>query len=349
MDLGAIYRYVQEARNSDVRLAFAVATRREKGWLGVTPDPRLTVLSLTEFKIDVVLKALSDLAIAMNRTFSLPELRLNAERVHNLSEGMPALLVPCLDWIRREEWLEPGQLETEELFAEIADPYIQGRLLSHDSLYPQAEEHLRRSQSGEHEEPLHALKEAFRLLVPYRLFTQSHLRHHVGSDSSFAEALEALDWSVENMWVAISGSALLLRPLDEPWQEIYPAIRRLLYRYFYRSGEDQALVHHEARKFVEIWADRQAGKEQVIGLLESLWHEACEARLSQPAEIEERLSDSAKTLSLALRPSEAYTVTELRAFAADRMRNDGEFRRMLDNNVRLFNRLASIVRRPAEK
>jgi TIR domain len=348
-DLGAIYGYVQEARNSDVRLAFVVATRSEKGWLGVTPDPRLTVLSLTEFKINVVLKALSDLAIVMNRTFSLPELRLNAERIHNLSEGLPALLVPCLDWIRREEWLEPGQLETEELFAEIAHPYIQGRLLSQDSLNPQAEEDQRPSQSREPEEPLRALEEAFRLLVPYRLFTQSHLRHHVGSDSGFAEALAAMNWSVENMWVAISGSVLLLRPLDEPWQEIYPAIRRLLYRYFYRSAEDRALVHHEARKFVEIWADRQAGKEQVIGLLESLWHEACEVRLTRPAEMEERLSDSAKTLSLALRPSEAYTVTELRAFAADRMRNDGEFQRVLDDNVRLFNRLASIVRRPAEK
>jgi hypothetical protein len=139
----------------------------------------------------------------------------------------------------------------------------------------------------------------------------------------------------------------LRRPLDEPWQEIYPAIRRLLYRYFYRSVEDQALAHHEARKFVEVWADRQAGKEQVIGMLESLWHEACEVVLSQAAEPAERLSDSARTLSLALRPSEAYTVTELRAFAADRLGNDEEFRRVLDANTGLFNRLSSIVRTPA--
>ena len=61
----------------------------------------------------------------------------------------------------------------------------------------------------------------------------------------------------------------------------------------------------------------------------------------------ERLSASARTLSLALRPSEAYTVIELRAFAADRMRNDDEFRHVLGNNVELFSRLASIVRIPA--
>jgi hypothetical protein len=343
-DLGTIYRYVQEARNSDVRLAFVVGTRHEQGWRGVTPDPRLSVLPLTEFKIDVVLQALSDLAIAMGRTFSLPELQVNAGRIYNLSEGLPALLVPCLDWIRREEWLEPDRLETGELFAEIAHPYIRDRLLSPDSLYPETDEDPRPEQPGE---PLRTLEHAFRLLAPYRLFTQSHLRFHVGADRVFAMDVENLDWSVENMWVAISGSALLRRPLDEPWQEIYPAIRRLLYRYFYRSSEDQALAHHEARKFVEVWADRQAGKEQVIGMLESLWHEACEVVLSQAAEPAERLSDSARTLSLALRPSEAYTVTELRAFAADRLGNDEEFRRVLDANAGLFNRLSSIVRTPA--
>jgi hypothetical protein len=346
IDLSSIYRYVQEAHISGVRLAFVVATRREQGWLGVTPDPRLSVLALTEFKVDVVLMALSDLAVAMDRTFSLTELRPNAERIHSLSAGMPALLVPCLDWIQREEWLEPEQLETEELFADIAHPYIRERLLSQDSLYPETEEGP--LQTGQPGESLRALEEAFRLLTPYRLFTQSHLRYHVGSDPDFAAALAALDWSVVNLWVVISRSALLLRPLDEPWQEIYPAIRRLLYRYFYRSIEDQAHAHHEARKFVEIWADQQAGKEQVIGLIESLWHEACEIRLTQAAEMEERLIDSARKLSLALRPSEAYTVIELRAFAADRMGNDQEFRHVLDTNLGLFSRLASIVRVPVE-
>ena len=345
-ELGIIYQYVQDARISGVRLAMVVTARREQGWRGVAPDPRLSVLALTEFQIDVVLQAVSDLAAAMNRTFSLPELRLNAERIHNLSEGLPALLVPCMDWVRREEWLETGLLETGELFSEIAHPYIEERLLSRDSLYPEAVDGPRQPQSGQPGEPLRALKEALRLLAPYRLFTQAHLRHHVGSDPDFSTAMADLDWTVESMWDAISGSALLLRPLDEPWQELYPAIRRLLYRYFYRSVEEQALAHHEARKFVEVWAHKQQGKEQVIGLLESLWHETCEARLTEVAEMAERLTDSAMTLSLALKPSEAYTVAELRAFAADRMRNDKEFRHVLNDNVGLFSRLVSIVREP---
>lgn len=347
-ELAAIYRYVHETRARDVRLAFVVATRREQGWLGVMPDPRLVVLPLTEFKIDVVMDALSDLAATMGRGLSLPELRQHAQRIHDLSEGLPALLVPCLEWIQREEWLEPTQPEIEELFTDIAHPYIRERLLSLDSLYPEDDEDLPQPQREQRDEPLRALEEAFRLLAPYRLFTMSHLRNHSESDPGFNAALAALNWSVEKMWAAVSASAVLRRPQYEPWQEIYPAIRRLLYRYFYSSAEMRAAAHHEARKFVEIWADRQRGKEQVIGLLESLWHEACELQLTQAAEMEERLNDSARKLSQDLRSSEAYTVPELRAFAADRMRNDAEFQRVLDDHPWLFVPLASIVRLPGD-
>ena len=341
--LSSIYRYVQEAGNSDVRLALVVATRREQGWRGVAPYPRLSVLSMTEFSVETVLQALRGLAAATGRTFSDAYLQRNAERVHSLSEGLPALLAPCIRWIQEEEWLETDRLETEELFAEIAHPYVQERLLSPDSLYPEANERPHRWGQRSPGEPLYAVTKALRLLVPYRLFTQSHLRHHMEADSDFAETVDGLQWSVEDIWGAISGSSLLLRPLDEPWQEIYPAIRRLLYRYFYQTAEAQALAHHEARKFVEVWADSQTGREQVVGLLESLWHEAYELRLSRAADMEERLSDSARKLSLALRESSAYTITELRAFAAKRMRDDEEFQQAVDNIDGLFDRLTSII------
>jgi hypothetical protein len=333
--LSSIYHYVQDAGRSDVRLGVVVSTRREQEWRGVAPDPRLTALSLTEFRAGIVLQVLRDLAAEMDRTFALPYFQQNALRIHDLSEGLPALMVPCLQWVRREQWLEPERLETEDLFTEIAHPYIRGRLLAQDSLYPEGDH-----SAGE----LAALEHAFRLLVPYRLFTMSHLRHHVDSVRGFAQALDDLGWSVEDMWAAVSGSALLRRPLDEPWQEIYPAIRRLLYRYYYRSADEQAAAHRAARKFVEVWTGSQGGKEQVIGLLESLWHEACEFRLSGTAEMQTRLSDSARTLSNALRPSAAYTVRELRSFASERMRNDEEFQRVVDNIPGLFAQLTSIIR-----
>jgi hypothetical protein len=166
------------------------------------------------------------------------------------------------------------------------------------------------------------------------------------SDRDFAEALNGLQWSVEDMWGAISGSALLRRPLDEPWQEIYPAIRRLLFRYCYQGDDARAHAHGEARKFVEVWSGSQAGKEQVMGVLESLWHEACALQLSRADDMAERLSDSARKLSLTFGDSPAYTPAELRVFAAERMREDDEFQQAVDNIDGLFNRLTSIIREP---
>jgi hypothetical protein len=346
IQLSSIYRLVQMTGNAEVRLGVVVATRREQDWRGVSPDPRLTVLSLTEFSIDIVLQALHDFARSMSRIFGPPDFRVIAGWVHSLSEGLPALLVPCLQWIRKEEWLDLERLGTDELFAEIAHPYIRERLLARDSLYPEADEPPHRWRQGQPGEQLYAVTEAFRLLVTYRLFTQSHLRHHVESDRDFREALHGLHWSVEDMWGAISGSALLRRPLDEPWQEIYPAIRRLLFRYCYQSDDARALTHGEARKFVEVWSESQAGKEQVMGVLESLWHEACALRLSLTGDMEERLSDSARKLSLSLRESPAYTPAELRTFAAGRMREDDEFQQAVDDINGLFSRLVSIIRVP---
>ena len=62
------------------------------------------------------------------------------------------------------------------------------------------------------------------------MFTMSHLRHHLEADAAFGSMLRDLGWSADDLWAAVSNAALLTRPLDEPWQEIHPAIRRLLFR-----------------------------------------------------------------------------------------------------------------------
>jgi TIR domain len=341
--LSQIYRLVQDAGKTGVRLALIVASRREDEWRGVTPDPRLSPLPLTEFKADVVQQALHDLAVETQRTFSptSTEFRKNAALVHRLTEGLPALLVLCLQWIQAEEWLGMERLESQELFEELTDPYIREGLLTRDSLLPESQ--------GQADEPLHALEQAYRILAPYRLFTQSHLRHHFESDLAFSTALTGQRWSMADLWRAISGTALLSRPLNEPWQEIHPAIRRLLHRHYYKSNEQRAEAHSEARKFVEIWADKQAGKEQVIGLVECLWHEATVLRLRNRAEMEQRLSESARTLSKALAASSAYTLDELRDYASERMRNDEELEEAVSNVDGLFARLINIVVTPLQE
>ncbi|HEY1964993.1 MAG TPA: toll/interleukin-1 receptor domain-containing protein [Acidobacteriaceae bacterium] len=325
--------YVRLMGSKKLRLAFIVASR-DDGWKGIVPQ-RLAPLPLTEFTSDVVQQALHDLSEEMGRGFSADWLRENALRVHRVTEGLPALLVKCLQWIQREHWLELERLEDQERFEELLVPYVERGLLTSASLLP--------GGRGRAQKQLRALIEAYRVLVPYRLFTQSHLRHYKDTNGRFDDALDAAKWSITDLWAAISATTLLKRPSNELWKEVHPAIRRLLYRYFYRSKEDRAAVHGEARQFMALWSDKQVGTEQCVGLVECLWHEANQF-LSDPLQMEEKLAKSARSLSSALSESTAYVLDELRAFATNRMRDDVELGELIGD--RLLNRLIEIVRNP---
>lgn len=333
--LGEIYRHVQRASIHNVRLGLIVASRQDDGWRGVTPDPRLTPLPLTQFKPDVVRDALHDLAREMGRTFGTEELTRNATRAYHLTEGLPALLALCIRWIQKEEWLDLERLESQEIFQTLTGNYIKNELLSNASLLP--------CRQVADDEPRRALEHAFRALAPYRLFTQSHLRYHLEKDTGFERALADTEWNMEELWARISYTALLRRPLDEPWQETQMAIRRLLFRHFNKTDERRIEAHQRARHFAEVWWDGQTGNEQVIGLIECLWHEAVMLRLSHAADMEETLCRSAKTFASSLRPSSLYTKAELRRSAARRIRNDEEFQDIVDNIDGLFIKLAEIV------
>ena len=340
--LSEIYQLVRQARQLSVRLGLVVASRREDEWVGVTAGPRVIPLALTEFRIDVVQEALHDLArtTGRNRPEAFMELNRLAAQVYQLTEGLPALLVRCLQWIHDQEWLDLARLDSPELFDELTNPYIRQGLLTQESLFPED-----RQSAGS----LAALEHAYRVLAPFRLFTRSHLKHYVESDAGFRAALQDQQWSMEDLWAAISKTALLRRPFNEPWKQIQTAIRRLLYRHYYKSADQRAQAHSEARKFIEVWADRQSGKEQAIGLIECLWHEAMALRLRQPAEIEQRLCESARLLSGEIHESSAYAPDELRRFAADQLQEDAEFQEAVRDVPSLFFRLVAIILNPAQE
>jgi hypothetical protein len=328
-----IYHLVQEAGNQDVRLALIVASRREDEWRGVLPDPRLEALSLTQFRPDVIWGTLQELAGKMRRNFAPDVLDENVARVYHLSEGLPALLALCLRWIQKEQWLRMERLESEQLFEEIAREYIRKDLLSHDSLLP-------RDRDDDDDDRLrNVLEYAFRALVPYRRFTQSHLLDRMESDADLAGALINPAWK-GILWGYIGKSTLLVQPLNETWQQTQPAIRRLLFRYFNKSKELQIEAHEQARNFADIW---QEGNEPVIGLVECLWHDAAILRLSEDPDMEEKLCNSARELADSFTPSRLYTQAELRRSAARRIRNDEEFQDTVDNIDGLFMKLVQLV------
>jgi hypothetical protein len=339
---GEIYRMVEEAARPDVRLAAVVASRRDDGWQSMRRGPRFSLLPLTEFKSGVVQGALNDLAREMKVTSTSAAMKQNAAVVHDLSEGLPALLVQCLRWIRAEQWIGFERLKNDpELFERLAYPYVREVLLAQESL-------LGRQPEDGQLAPRQALIDAFRVLAPYRFFTQSHLRHHIESDRALRRAMEDLDWSVEQIWSYLDETAIRARPPVEPWIKTSPPIRRLLYRYFHRSDERRGEVHFQASTFARIWADELTGSDQVAGLIESLWHEAAALYLSQSPELDARLCESARALVVSLRESRSLSVYELRKNAADRLDGDEEFQGLIGSVTGLPDKLRDIIR-PAEE
>jgi hypothetical protein len=337
-EMSQIHRIVWEAGRKGVRLALIVSSRQTKGWLGVTPAPRLATLPLTEFGVEVVDQALRDLAQETGRSFSTGELRRSAALVHRVTEGLPAPLKHCLDWIEDQQWLAIDRLASQESFDEFAGPYIQDTLFAQRNLLPEA----RRPA----DDALSVLQQAFRVLAPHRLFTLSHLRYYLDRDPGLHADVTNLHWSIADLWQAVSDTSLVMRPLAEPWQVIQPAIRKLLFRFYYQSDIERAAAHSEALSFVGSWTSGQVGTDQVVGLVEGLWHEAIVVSIRHPEEMEQRLSIAAGLLARALRGTAAFTIEELQAYAADRITDDQELQETLGNVSGLLDKIVEIVARP---
>lgn len=335
--ISEIRDHLEGMGDTNLRIAFIAASRRDDGWKGVIPL-RLSSMPLTEFKTNVVQQALGDLAREMGRSFPQDYLRQNARRIHSVTEGLPALLVNCLQWIRRAQWARLERLEDPQRFQELVVPYIERELLSSASILPHGH--------GRPREARQALVEAYRVQTPYRLFTRSHLRDHLDTNEGFRAALTAAAWTPDDLWQAISETTLLRRVQNEPWYVIHAAIRRLLFRYFYPSEDERATAHVGALRFVERWSSQQTGSDQVVGLVECLWHEASALRLRDTADLRQRLAESAQKLSDNLRPSDSLGLDDLRGYAADRMIGDAELEEVLGDHEGLLRRLVEIVLNP---
>jgi transcriptional regulator with XRE-family HTH domain len=333
--LSNVYHVVQQTRNPAVWLTFVVASRRDDGWRGVTPVPRLRLLPLPELDVNVVEDQLrSGAGQARAAQFSAERFTSLSALVHRLTAGLPALIDPFLTWIRSEEWLDLNRLEEQEVFQSLAGPYIREQLLTPESLLPGA---------SASQQQCATVKEAVRLLVRYRFFTQWHLRDLLARNTAFKRRLDQSGWRIEDLWEALSAMALSARPLDEPWQEFHPAIRRLLYRYFYPSDAQRAEAHQEASAFLKVWEASQSGKDQVVGLVEGLWHNAAALRLRNSSDIEGALRGSVRELGDELHDSRSYTVQDLRHYAAERIIGDTEFQESLSGNAGLADELIRLL------
>jgi len=333
--IAQIHRRLQASGFPSARLAIVVAGRREEEWRGVIPEPRLAQLPLTEFGPDVISLALRDLANHMGRQFSAQQLDDLADHVHRFTEGLPALLVKCLQWIGEQNWADITELHTTQHFTEIAQPYVTDKLLAIESLVPEGGHDL----GAVRDVLIHAL----RLLSRYRVLTLSHLAHHWNADEAFRAAVERVGWSQTDLWDAVTRTALLSRFLDEVWSAIHRPIRRLLFRHFHPAEAERALAHREAGAYVEQWMESQPGKECGIGVVERLWHEASAVALERPEDLEAGLCETAERMRTVLRSSPAYSIAELGRFVADQIAEDGELQDILGAVPGLSDRVIAII------
>jgi TIR domain len=339
--VGQVDHGISQGAKRGVWLAMVAASRRDDGWQSVQPGcPRFKALRLTEFKVEVVERSLEHLADKMKRGFSREQTRRNAELVHGMSEGLPALLVRCLRWIKDWEWVDIEQLRADpQLFETLVSPYVQDVIFAEESLFTREKD--RGLDSSR------ALIRCFRGLAPYRFFTQSHLRHHITTDPGLSHLIDDASWSVEMVWNYLSETALLDRPTAGPWLKTSPPLRRLLCRYFHRSDEIRSTVHFQASTFAKEWSNQLTGSDQVAGLVESFWHEAAGLHYSQPAQLEERLCESARELTECLRGSDSLSISELQNDAVGRLEGDEEFQDLIRPVPALWGRLQEILQ-PSE-
>lgn len=338
--LSKIYRLIQDARSADARLALVVASRRDDGWRGVIPYPGPAVLPLGGIGTAGVQDALEGLAGDMPEWVvrSPAELRRDAELVQHVTEGVPTLVRDCLDWIRRQEWVDIDRLAGQQQFDEIIKPYVEDWLLDQESLFPEGQD----PPPGPVQ--LAALEKALRALAPYRLFTRYHVKCFLDKNNSFQDLLTNARWNLSDLWQAIAGMTLLYRPLDEPWQELHPVARRLLFRNYY-PGEEGEQAHLEARDFSRGWAAGLTGQEQIVAMVEAIWHEAARVSSDGVGTRGDDLTIFARKLSLEI-SSSAYSTAELREYAAERIRNDGELQREVAGVEGLFEQLVAAILEP---
>ena len=318
------------------RVALVVASRLDTGWKGVLPAPRFRALPLAAFSDDDIGEPLHKLASRMGKDLDRSEHEQAVAWLGDLSAGVPELLTSCLRRIERDGWPQLDSPASDDMFRTLGYPFVRNRLLSSASLLPPGMP----DQDGERRR---VVEEALRLVVPYRIFGRSHLGQHLEPGCSLSQELDSVGWSLDDLWNALTRSALLAHPQKETWQVVQPAIRKLLFRYFYETDELRAEAQLEALGFDQTWSQGLIGSDQVAGLAECIWHKASALRIIDPGELESRLLESATELISSLRPAEDSSVDELRHLLAEKLRNDADLEGLLSGAVGVRDRLIRVI------
>ena len=305
-----------------IRLAFVAATRKNFDfWIKFIPEyPRFKSRSLSPFTNNVVYSSLENMAIKDGINKGEDWLDKTAKVLQRVTEGLPALLTLYLDWIKRNAYLyEPNELESETLFIQLAKPYIEETILSIDSLLPGAEDANRIRPQCE------AVQNALYELCIYRRFISRYLEDCMQDNTALLRNVRRLGWKTNDVHNALKRTYITQPVPNDLWTVFYPAVRRLLFRYYYEAPDKQANAHQRASFFYkERWREWE-GTDKAIVLLEHLWHFIEYQRLSKEVKLKENILKFAEDIFKSGLKSDLYSPQELANIIENRMSGDREF------------------------
>lgn len=305
-----------------VRLAFVAATRRHfELWIKVSPEhSRFKSRPLSPFTVNVISQALKEMADQDGINKGQEWLDDMAKALHWVTEGLPALLVRYLDWIKKQAYIfDHSDLESQELFNELVKPYIEETILSPDSLLlGEGDANRIRPQWG-------ALISTLSGLCLYRRFIARYIADWTCGDENLANNLRQLSWETGDLQNALKRTYITEPVPNDLWTVFYPAIRRLLFRYFYGDLVAQTEVQERACLFYQDRWREWDGTDRAIVLLEHLWHQMEYQRLSAKPNLPHNIKMFADALFKAGKVSALYSPQEIAEIIKTRMSGDEEF------------------------
>jgi hypothetical protein len=327
-----VYAHIVD-RRLRTRFSMIIGTRRPDAWrgLGRYRRCRFRTLSLSEFKLEVIEDAVRDGATDAEDSL----VRRSALLLQQESDGLPALLLAWLDWAQDANLIgiERG-LRKPATFEAVTAKYVRNDLLTHDVLFP--------SGAGNLPAAKKALELALAVLVPYRLITKSHLKFHHDKSEALQTGVTAAGWTVNELWTALNSTSLL-DPRMGLWRVINPPIRRVLYRFYYRTDDERITAHEDAKWCYRRWTVNEAGSEQVMMMKECLWHELCRQLLRRPSELRQALPEAAGQFAKEFLSSGLYDRQEFVECVHELLIEDHEFQLALHDHTGLFQEVLSAI------
>ena len=334
-----VHERLERAGKPNIRFAFVAASRLEiKSWNGVIPTPTFQKFVLTHFKKKVIQYALNEMATIDKHTkLGTNWSRKMAKALDNATEGLPSLLMKYMQYIRDDGYMISFEkIRSPELFEELATPYVK------DNLLPGGNSSLFSSEKVEGEQNI--LEEVLLRLSPYRWISESHIEKVFETEDDLKELLKKKDLRIRDLWNILS-QTYLIRPSETVWHEMYPGVRRLLFRYHYREKEEQRKAHEQAYEFFGEWWQEISGTDRILYLVENLWHLVESKRLSEDQQGDKEILDYVQKVFVeALEPNHS-TVGDLAKYIIARLEKDAELQySMVELHGDLFDEILNTIK-----